>query len=263
MSTVAEKIKDAAQNSRLIYSKGVSDGFAEGFADGRNEGIDEGRQAEYDAFWDVFQKNGVRDDYLYAFASCGWTQNLFKPKYGICASDARYMFQNSSITDIRKSTTDTEITFAPGCLFDYFLNDSSVVHAGVVDMSEAGSGYLVFRNARKLETVEKLILPLDASSASINHWRSAFLNCSSLREITIEGTFDKALSFKYSTRLSRASIESIFAALSDSTSNLTVTISSVAVSAAFETSEGAGDGSESAAWTDLIATKPNWTIAYN
>ena len=41
----------------------------------------------------------------------------------------------------------------------------------------------------------------------------------------------------------------------------TVTFSQTAVNKAFETNEGANDGSTSTAWRELIATRPNWTFA--
>ena len=66
---------------------------------------------------------------------------------------------------------------------------------------------------------------------------------------------------QYSTSLTRQSIENIIAALSTTTSGLTVTISKAAVNTAFETATDAADGASSQAWNDLIATRANWTIS--
>ena len=50
------------------------------------------------------------------------------------------------------------------------------------------------------------------------------------------------------------------AALSTTTTGLTVTFSKTAVDKAFETAEGANDGSTSPEWLALVATRPNWGI---
>jgi hypothetical protein len=82
-----------------------------------------------------------------------------------------------------------------------------------------------------------------------------------LKEVRFNGTIGQnGLNFQWSTKLSKASIESVITALSPNTSGLSVTLSKTAVNAAFETSVGAKDGSASAEWATLIATKQNWTI---
>jgi hypothetical protein len=69
--------------------------------------------------------------------------------------------------------------------------------------------------------------------------------------------------FNWSTSLSKESITSIINALSDSTSGFSVTFSKQAVDNAFgyviDDYEWF-DGTNSAEWKALVATKPNWTI---
>lgn len=60
---------------------------------------------------------------------------------------------------------------------------------------------------------------------------------------------------------SKASILSIFDCLADDVSDKAMLLSLDAVNTAFETSEGAADGSTSAEWTALVESKPNWTIS--
>jgi hypothetical protein len=55
-------------------------------------GYDSGKQSEYDAFWDLFQMNGERVNYNYAFAGTGFDVELMKPKYPIVPKQAQYMF---------------------------------------------------------------------------------------------------------------------------------------------------------------------------
>ena len=61
---------------------------------------------------------------------------------------------------------------------------------------------------------------------------------------------------QWSTKLNKESITSVINRLSSGANGLTVTLSLTAVNNAFE---GGRDGTE---WQTLIATKPNWTIAY-
>lgn len=61
--------------------------------------------------------------------------------------------------------------------------------------------------------------------------------------------------------LDKASIESIVSSLDDGASDKTCTFKLSAVNTAFETSEGAGDGSLSEEWAELMQTKSNWTIS--
>ena len=51
------------------------------------------RNDAYDKFWDMFQQNGTRTEYRYAFAYTGWTEEMFKPKYPFkLAGDNTYAF---------------------------------------------------------------------------------------------------------------------------------------------------------------------------
>jgi hypothetical protein len=69
------------------------------------------------------------------------------------------------------------------------------------------------------------------------------------------------LNLQWSTKLDKESHVKLVNTLSSTTSGLSVTVSQTAVNKAFETSEGANDGSTSQEWLNLIATKPNWTIS--
>ena len=105
----------------------------------------------------------------------------------------------------------------------------------------------MFNGARNLVTIEKIIIKTDGSQV----FNGAFDTCNSLENLTIEGTIGQnGLNLQWSTKLSRASIESIANALSSTTSGLSITLSKTAKEAAFTDTE----------WADLIATKSNWTI---
>lgn len=90
----------------------------------------------------------------------------------------------------------------------------------------------------------------------------AFHNCIRLENVAIKdgGAISRSFSLAKSAKLTRASIESIVGALSDTASGQTLTLAGAAVAKAFEMSEGAGDGVASGDWYTLVNTKTNWTI---
>jgi hypothetical protein len=98
----------------------------------------------------------------------------------------------------------------------------------------------------------------------IRYANRIFQNCTSLKEVRIAGTIGISLDLHWSTNLSKASIQSIYAALSDAAgmSANTLTLSLTAVNKAFETSEGANDGSTSTEWQNLVSGTP-WRTVLN
>lgn len=226
------------QGKEQGYSNGYSEGEAFGMQQGRAEGydmgiadgIEQGKQAEYDAFWDVYQANGTRRFYSYAFAYV-WGGDVYSPKYDICGGNSNalsYLFYISQATDTK---VNIDATLATG--------SASVFHA-----------------ASKLKTIRKIII---SQNTTFGSW---FNDCTELENLTIEGVIGKdGFNVKWSKKLSRASHESIMAALSTTTTGLTVTFSQTAVNNAFATAEGAADGSTSAEWLALAATRTNWTIS--
>jgi hypothetical protein len=59
----------------------------------------------------------------------------------------------------------------------------------------------------------------------------------------------------------KETIVSMINTLSQNATGMVATVGKKAVDKAFETSEGANDGSENAEWLTLTATKTNWTIS--
>lgn len=189
-----------------------------------------GKQAEYDEFWDNFQENGNRTYYPNAFCYGGWNDDNFNPKYPIKPTSCNNMFMSAMYL------TDTKVD---------------------IDLTGEGTQkYNIFNNAKKLKTVRKLIVNENTPMSG------SFDYCTALENVTFEGVIGKnGLDLQWSTKLSKASIESIIYALSTTSNGLAVTLSATALNTAFETSEGAADGSTSEEWTNLISTKSNWTIS--
>lgn len=260
--TVSDKLIRAKEDYDAVYDKGYSDGVAQGGGGGGSydQGFAEGKQAEHDAFWDAYQQNGQRAEYINCFRN-GWCDTIFKPKYDICPVDAREMFSGSEIKDLAGALNSA------GVVLDFsqctnmkmaFYTCSELEAIPVVDTtattddSANGTFYYLFGNSPKLRSIEKIILKQSGSQVFTRPFNWA----PELQEVRFEGVIGQnGLTFDEARKLSKASIESVINALSTTTSGLTVTFSKTAVNNAFT---GGSDGSE---WQALIATKPNWTIS--
>jgi hypothetical protein len=205
------------------YSVGYTLGNQAGFDIGKVEGIEEGKKTERDDFWEVFQKGGEPMNYNYAFGYNKFKDENYFPKYDINVmsgnTTANYMF------NVASDITDTKVT---------------------IDASKANNTQNMFSSCTNLKKIPKLIVGANTGFAN------TFNACEALEELYIEGTIAKnGLTLQYSTKLNKASIESIINALSKTTSGLTVTLSKTAVNNAFTAEE----------WDALEATKTNWTIS--
>ena len=214
--SIADKLITIAENEQKVYHAG--------------------KQAEYNKFWDIFQENGLRNNYQSVFdgaVSKCWTDANYNPKYPITIgiiSGGNLMYRNCLITD-----TKVPIIYADGL-------------TGTISTVFSNAGYL--KTIPELHVVEGLTYTV------------AFQNLKALEDLTVTGVIGgDGFNVQWSTLLSKASITSIINALSSTTTGLTVTLSLAAVNTAFETSTGANNGSASTAWTTLIATKTNWTIS--
>lgn len=213
--TIAEKLITLAGNEQTI-------------AENQQRVYEAGKaQRDYE-WWDYYQKKfnntpneAERTNYLYAFAGQGWKDDNYQPVRPIMAHESSSnMFSYSLITDT-KVTIDLAFTVASA---------SNVITA--------------FANATKLKTIRKLVV--NEKNVMKNH----FTNCTALENIVIEGVIGKTANFQWCP-LTRASIESVVAALSDTVADQTVTFKSSAVNNAFTTEE----------WDAVVTSKPNWTFA--
>ena len=240
--TIADKLQAIAENEHRVYDAGYEKGKSEGGSSG---------DGGYDAFWSVYQNNGERRSYQYAFAGNGWTADTFKPKYDIVIANGQYMFRyskiNADLVEILErqgvvldtsGITNTDRTFA----------DAKFTRLGVLDFSNVTSINTTFANSSDLETIDKIILKDDGS----NTFSTVFTNLSALKNITFEGVIGQnGINLQWSSSLTKASIENIISCLSATTSGLTITLSKNAKNKAFTNEE----------WNALVATKSNWTIS--
>ena len=238
----------------------IADKIARAKAD-LDEVFEAGKQAEWNAYWDAYQDYGKRTGYNKAFAEKGWNDVTFKPKYDIRPSWAIVeTFNNCGITDLEAILQECGIVLDTSNNYNYsqsFASAKFTVLPEIVFSDFAGITYETFGNCTELHTIRKINLKTGFDCAM----NDTFKGCTALENVVFDGVIPKNINMQWSTKLSKASITSIINALSTTTSGLTVTLSATAVNNAFATSTGAGNGSTSAEWLALVATRYNWTIS--
>lgn len=180
-----------------------------------------GSDSYYDTFWDDYQDNGTRTNLRYAFAGQGWSDERFKPKYDLRPINANNMFNSSLITDF--TNLEVALDFSKCTDLRSCFQDCVAEHIGVIDMSciKSAMVYYMFANNTKLKTIDKIIAPVKENKANFN---DAFVGCSALENITIEGKIYMKLSFGGCSKLSNESVQSIIDALGDLTNTTAQTI---------------------------------------
>lgn len=225
-----------------------------------------GMKAEYDRFWDAYQDYGKRDYYPGGFCGPGWSnKEIFKPKYPIVLREALSSATSMFLYFGREK--EEIFDFTDICKM---IDFSKIRWASSVFMNACGRNITCdFSNCEQLSStfaisdggnLDNIYIKVSEKAKTFN---STFLGCLYLTEFRfLEGSVvaGSGLSFQWSP-LSHDSIVSVINALSNTTSGLSVGFSKSAVNKAFETSAGAADGSTSAEWQSLIATKNNWTIS--
>lgn len=199
------------------YAEGETKGFEKGYTEGKVKGYTEGKKAEYDAFWDAAQSNGAKQECAIRFWD-GWNDKNFRPKYDIYASALTFtngldesQYISTKITDLRPATIGVNIDWSLCTNFNYILRYSDVKYIGVVDMTNAKNGYCLFRDAAKLEYVEKVILPPTLDLEFKNYG----FRCKNLKHISFENYFLSAVTFSECVDLTHDSLVNILNALYD------------------------------------------------
>lgn len=213
-----------------------------------DEVYEAGKIAQDEAFWKEYQKGFSLNYANGCFAGFYWTDKTFKPKYDICPKEAAYMFFFNNVQDLDTAIKNAGIKLdlsqctAMNSLFQNYLGKI------VPEISTIGISALtlMFGYASSLTTIKKLILKENGSQS----FAETFSNCSSLKNIIIEGVIGRNINFSVCP-LTKESILSVVEHLSDSETGRTVTFKKTAKESAFTMDE----------WATLIATKPNWTFS--
>lgn len=249
--TITDKILRAKADYDAVYEAGKNAGGGGGQGS-YDEGYAAGQKAEYDAFWGEYQYvvNGVsqRTSCAYMFAYSGWNDKTFKPKYSMpYISNAGNMFNTCGATDIKGILEKQGVVFdfSKSTTFNQAFAYSKITRLPTINTRSASAISSAFNQSTALEEVH-IILKDDGTQTFSN----TFYNCKSLSSLTVEGVIGQSIDFSVCP-LTKASIESIMAALSTTTNSLTVTLSKTAVNNAFTDEE----------WTALVSQHANWTIS--
>lgn len=216
-----------------------------------------GQKSEYDRFWDNIQQNGNRTHYESAFRN--WECEEINPKYPLTTSTANGVFSSNKLLKSCPPiipTTDTIIYYS--CF--NACNSLVEINFDIRPSNLSTALTATFNGCFSLTTIKNIV-----STDDVKYQSTTFSNCNSLKNISFEGVIGTSINFQWSP-LSRASFENIIEHLSPTVTGQSVTFKKSAVDAAFETSEGANDGSTSTEWIDLITPysnqyNGNWTIS--
>lgn len=244
--TISQKLQTISENVPKVYEAGV----------------EAGKKAADDAFWDVVQVDGTRESYMCAFIS--WGCEYIHPKHKVVPKTADSRNQtfcsSKSLKRVEKEYFDFSqcpkgTTVQSGWYYTFYqCPDLEVVED--VGINNAYSFNSTFSSSPKIHTIECIYPDENTTFSDTFNW------CDALVYLRVNGTIGKnGFNVRYSKKLDKESHISVINALSTTTSGLTVTFSKTAVNKAFETSTGANDGSTSAEWAALVATRTNWTIA--
>lgn len=230
---------------------------------GYNEGFSAGKKSEYDEFWDVYQKNGNRDNYGNAFTGTGWNEKTFKPKYDmknfVSASrmfcDFAYHFssQNDIVELLKKA--DVTIDFSSITNAEYMCYNAGITHFPKCDFRNVTIQFTRTFGTKYLKTIDELILS-DTGTQIFNYTFG-----DGLVNIKIGGVIGRNISFSTSP-LSVESMKSIITHLKDysgteSEKTYTVTFKT----SAFEALEAEGNTSPNGnTWTEYIDDL-KWNLA--
>jgi hypothetical protein len=253
--SIADKLKTIAENMPIVFNEGQKDGFDKGMKDGEeigyNSGKIDGQKAQYDLFWDVFQKNGTRTDYRYAFSDWDGADELFKPKYSIKPTGSiEYMFNSygtwTSLPEVCEAQGIT-IDFSKVTNFARFLYNSAIKEVGVIDCASTTTLYTAFQYAGTLRTIRELKV-----HEGITNYQHAFNGISDLPNITVSGTIaGDNLDLSANTTLTYNSLMSIINALKDysgTTTTKTVTLGTTNLAKLSDAEKS-------------IATQKGWSLA--
>ena len=191
-------------------------------AEGVEKVFDAGKKAEYDAFWDDFQRNGNRSNYYMAFRGVGWTVDNFKPKYDIVPdfeknndSSGQGLFSSMSAFygslkdafDGRGVKLDTQYVRVANSMFDGATNVTEIPH---INLTSATSLSGLFYGMLYIKTIS-ITLP----DREINY-NNAFRSLNSLENLEIDGTINGTnFNISWSTKLTHDALMNIINALAD------------------------------------------------
>ena len=220
----------------------VSDG-------GYERGLAAGKQAEWDAFWDAFQKNGSAKSYQGAFRDC-WKDEIFKPKYDLRPTDGgvAQMFQTSKIVDLKGCLKKQGVVLDTSkcTIFLQMFQSSSVKYIPIIDASNCISNNNYTFSSDSIISIEKLIV-----SEKTIYGTSTF-DSKNLETVTFEGVIGQnGLNLSRCVKLSYESLMSVINCLKDYSGTGTT----------YTVTLGAANLAKLTDAEKAIATQKGWSLA--
>lgn len=183
---------------------------------------EKGRRDEYNDFWDIYQANGERTDYRYAFGNgasatinFAWNETTFKPKYDIKPTlSVDRMFGFNQIEDLEGHLNSLGIKLdTSNCenMSYMFLNSGNKI-IPEISLENAENCANLFGYAAQVITIRKVIF-----SEKNTGYASAFVACKNLTNIIADGVIAKNIDFKDCPLLTTESLNSITEHLKDFT----------------------------------------------
>ena len=179
-------------------------------------GLADGRDAEWNYFWDTAQQSGTRTNYERAFAGMFWTNELFKPKWDIKPKwgGATSLFQGSPFEgNLREHLESLNVTLDVSGLngiTQMFYTAEKITEIPFLDLSGCTNACSnLFYGCKALITAHIKL----SENVPINN--NCFTNCTSLENLTVEGTIGASVVLAQSSKLTYESLVSIIGALYD------------------------------------------------
>lgn len=235
-----------------VYQKGYEEGEAVGYAVGHTDGFGYGEESARRQFWDMYQQDGIRTDYKFAFGGPGWSEETFFPKYDITVEQGYQMFAYSGFSGSLKERLafcKVQLTFyGDQPIINLFSNAERITELGVLDFSKltySGNTH-IFNYCTSLHTIEKIVVPAVQGS-----WLNWFTGCAALENVIFEGIITKTgLDLSDCPKLTRESMLSILNCLTNA----------VGLSGTWKVTLGATNLAKLSESDKAIATAKGWTL---
>ena len=249
--SIADKLVTIAENQQRVYNIA--------FEEGEETGFNEGYDAHWSAFWDKFQitnKGAERTDYSYAFASfnpgAGWNATNFKPKYDLNPTNAAYMFYLFSTGYVASLITMLDsagigLDTSQCTNHSNMFAGSPVSEVPLIDLTNSTNAQNLFSGCLYLKKAE-----IKLAENTLSNYNNMFHSCQDLEDLIIDGTADKSINLKSSSKLTNASVQSVIDSLKDLTGATSQTLTLHAAVGAALTDEQ----------IETVTNKKNWSLVY-
>jgi hypothetical protein len=258
--SIAEKLLTVAENEQKVAQ--LNNQLSECLGGGtvsENDVLDKiyeaGQKAEYDRFWDNYQENGKRVDYVFAFGGVAWKKETFQPKYDIKPTDAGDMFYRFNLKssqvaiDMAEHLKELGITmdFSKCIYFNYAFQNAKISRLGTIDFKSAANTQMASMfYTSYLTTIDNMIMYDNTKCNS-----GIFSGATNLTNLTISGVIANNFTISACSKLTHDSLISIIEHLKDySSSTTTYTCTLGTTNLAKLTDE-----------EKAIATDRGWTLA--